>query len=101
MLRAGIALAFALFGLEKFPSGADAHWVRFFDQVGVGQWFRYFTGILATTMAVASAIHIRYLPARKRDHHRWALSRACCILVEQKKLTSFRFWICACIPLEE
>jgi hypothetical protein len=58
VLRAGIALAFALFGLEKFPSGADAHWVRFFDQVGVGQWFRYFTGILATTMAVASAIHI-------------------------------------------
>ena len=79
MLRTVIALAFALFRLEKFPSGADAHWVRFFDQVGVGQWFRYFTGIvevigaalvlipvtarvglaiLATTMAVASAIDI-------------------------------------------
>jgi putative oxidoreductase len=79
VLRAGIALAFVLFGLDKFPSSPDAQWVRFFDQVGVGQWFRYFTGIveviggalvlfpltvrvgltiLATTMAVASAIHI-------------------------------------------
>ena len=79
VLRAGIALAFVLFGVEKFPSGAGAHWVRFFDQIGVGQWFRYFTGIveviggalvlipmtariglaiLAMTMAVASAIHV-------------------------------------------
>lgn len=79
VLRVGIALAFVLFGLDKFPSDAGAQWVRFFDQVGVGQWFRYLTGIveviggalalipaaarvglaiLATTMAVASAIHI-------------------------------------------
>jgi uncharacterized membrane protein YphA (DoxX/SURF4 family) len=79
MLHVGIALAFVLFGLDKFPSGADAQWVKFFNQVGVGQWFRYLTGIvevtggalvlipvtarvglaiLATTMAVASAIHI-------------------------------------------
>ena len=79
VLRLGITLVFVLFGLEKFPSGPGAHWVRFFDQVGVGQWFRYFTGaveiiggalvsfprtarvglaILATTMAVASAIHV-------------------------------------------
>jgi uncharacterized membrane protein YphA (DoxX/SURF4 family) len=78
-LRIGIAVAFVLLGSEKFPSGPDAHWVRFFDQVGVGQWFRYFTGlvevasgalvlfplttrigtlILAATMAVASVIHV-------------------------------------------
>jgi putative oxidoreductase len=79
VLRAGVALAFVLFGLEKFPSGPDSQWVRFFDQVGIGQWFRDFTGIievasgalvllpattrigvaiLAVTMAVASMIHI-------------------------------------------
>jgi putative oxidoreductase len=79
VLRGGIALAFVLFGFDKFPSGPSAQWVRFFDQVGIGQWFRYFTGIvevaggalvlfpattrlgaaiLALTMAVASVIHV-------------------------------------------
>ena len=76
VLRIGIGLVFILFGEEKFT---DPMWVRFFDQVGAGQWFRYFTGIveiagaasvlfpkttrigaliLAATMAVASLIHI-------------------------------------------
>ena len=80
VLRGGIAMAFILFGLEKFPSGPDEPWVKFFDQVGIGQWFRYVTGvveivggalimipptvrsglaILAATMAVASLIHIQ------------------------------------------
>lgn len=79
VLRSGIAAAFILFGLDKFPAGPNAQWVRFFDQVGAGQWFRYFTGAvevgagflvlfprttriglatLAVTMAVASMIHI-------------------------------------------
>jgi putative oxidoreductase len=79
VLRFGVALSFLLFGFEKFPSGPTAQWVRFFDQVGLGQWFRYFTGvveiaggalvlfpatsriglgILGLTMAVASVIHI-------------------------------------------
>ncbi|HTM17274.1 MAG TPA: DoxX family protein [Terracidiphilus sp.] len=79
VLRFGVALPFLLFGFEKFPSGPTAQWVRFFDQVGLGQWFRYFTGvveiaggalvlfpatsriglgILGLTMAVASVIHI-------------------------------------------
>jgi putative oxidoreductase len=79
VLRAGVAFAFVLFGFDKFPSGPGAPWVRFFDQVGVGQWFRYFTGIvevaggalvlfpattrigvaiLAATMAVASVMHV-------------------------------------------
>lgn len=79
VLRAGIALAFVLFGLDKFPSGPGAPWVAFFAQIGVGQWFRYMTGIveigggilvlipptvnaglivLAGTMTAASLIHI-------------------------------------------
>lgn len=79
VLRGGVALAFVLFGLDKFPSGPGAQWVKFFDQVGIGQWFRYFTGIveiagaglvlvprsarlglalLAITMLAASFIHV-------------------------------------------
>ena len=79
VLRFGVAAAFILFGFDKFPSEPGAQWVRFFNQVGIGQWFRYFTGIveiaagvlvlvpitarfgvaiLAVTMAVASLIHI-------------------------------------------
>lgn len=79
VLRSGVALAFVLFGLEKFPAGPGSYWVQFFNRVGVGQWFRYFTGvvelaggvlvlfpattrfgaaILATTMAVASLVHV-------------------------------------------
>ena len=46
VLRGGVALAFVLFGCDKFPSHAGASWVTFFDQVGVGQWFRYFTGVV-------------------------------------------------------
>jgi len=79
MVRGGIALAFVVFGFDKFPAGGP--WVKFFDQIGVGQWFRYFTGIvevvggvlvlfpfrimerlglgmLLVTMVVASGIHI-------------------------------------------
>ena len=41
-LRGAIAAAFAVFGSEKF----DPHsmWPGFFQQVGIGHWFRYFTG---------------------------------------------------------
>jgi len=79
VLRGGVALAFVFFGIDKFPSSRDAEWVRFFAQVGWGQWFRYVTGIveiaggalllvpaaantglvlLAFTMAGAIAIHV-------------------------------------------
>jgi uncharacterized membrane protein YphA (DoxX/SURF4 family) len=79
MIRIAVALAFVLFGLDKFPSGPGTQWVEFFKEIGIGQWFRYFTGVvevvggvmvlypgarryglamLAVTMAVASAIHV-------------------------------------------
>jgi uncharacterized membrane protein YphA (DoxX/SURF4 family) len=79
VLRGGVALAFVLFGLDKFPSEPGAPWVGFFQQIGIGQWFRYFTGIvevggavlvmipftartglaiLAATMVVASCLHV-------------------------------------------
>ncbi|MGD0047469.1 MAG: DoxX family protein [Bryobacteraceae bacterium] len=46
MLRAAIAVAFVLFGTEKFPSNVDSPWVRLFGEVGLGQWFRVFTGVV-------------------------------------------------------
>ena len=44
LLRGGIAVAFIIFGAEKFPSNPGSPWVRLFQQIGVGPWFRYFTG---------------------------------------------------------
>jgi putative oxidoreductase len=44
MFRAAIALVFVLEGTEKFSSDPHSTWVRLFQQIGVGQWFRYFTG---------------------------------------------------------
>ena len=46
VLRAGLAIVFVLFGVEKFPSNPAGPWVRLFDQIGAGQWFRYFTGVV-------------------------------------------------------
>jgi uncharacterized membrane protein YphA (DoxX/SURF4 family) len=46
MLRAVIAAAFVVFGMEKFPSGPESEWVKLFQEIGTGQWFRYFTGVV-------------------------------------------------------
>jgi uncharacterized membrane protein YphA (DoxX/SURF4 family) len=45
-LRGAIAVAFVLFGLEKFPDGPQNSWVELFAKIGIGQWFRYFTGVV-------------------------------------------------------
>jgi uncharacterized membrane protein YphA (DoxX/SURF4 family) len=46
VLRGGIGLVFILFGLDKFPSAAGSPWVHLYQQIGIGQWFRYFTGVV-------------------------------------------------------
>jgi putative oxidoreductase len=43
LVRTGIAVAFVIFGLEKFNG---PQWVKIFQQIGWGQWFRYFTGVV-------------------------------------------------------
>jgi len=40
--RGGIALFFIWVGADKFSPG----WVKLFEQIGFGQWFRYFTGVV-------------------------------------------------------
>jgi hypothetical protein len=46
VLRGGVAVFFVLMGVEKFPSGPGAPWVATFQQIGLGQWFRYLTGAI-------------------------------------------------------
>lgn len=43
LLRGGIGMAFLVIGADKF-SGAE--WVKLFGEIGLGQWFRYFTGVV-------------------------------------------------------
>ena len=40
-LRAGVALAFTVFAAEKLFGST---WIGLFAAIGLGQWFRYFTG---------------------------------------------------------
>jgi putative oxidoreductase len=52
-LRISVALVFVLFGMEKLVGDS---WVTLFADVGVGQWFRYFTGVVQVTGAALYAI---------------------------------------------
>jgi putative oxidoreductase len=45
-----LALVFFSEGLAKFPE--SRMWLRIFDQIGFGQWFRYFTGLVEVVGAV-------------------------------------------------
>ena len=46
ILRGAIGVVFVIFGVEKFSSAPGSSWVGFFQQVGAGQWFRYFTSVV-------------------------------------------------------
>ena len=46
VLRGGVALFFIGMGADKFRNGPSGEWVRLFAQIGLGQWFRYFTGLV-------------------------------------------------------
>jgi hypothetical protein len=41
---AGVGLLFIVIGYTKFDSNPEGEWVRMFDQIGLGPWFRVFTG---------------------------------------------------------
>ena len=45
-LRISLAVAFLFFGLLKFREGDGSLYVRIFDMIGFGTWFRYFTGVV-------------------------------------------------------
>jgi putative oxidoreductase len=46
--RGSVALAFVMFGMEKLTGTS---WVKLFADIGLGQWFRYFTGAVQVTGA--------------------------------------------------
>src|SRR3954468_9046307 len=50
ILRVAVAAVFLSVGTSKF--GEHSQWVKLFNQIGLGQWFRYLTGILQTGGAV-------------------------------------------------
>ena len=49
LLRIAIAVGFLAIGRQKF---GDPYWIRLFDQIGFGQWFRVLTGTLQMSGAI-------------------------------------------------
>ena len=45
-LRVAVAVIFAVTGVEKFSSSPTSYWLGLFAEIGLGQWFRFFTGIV-------------------------------------------------------
>ena len=56
----GVSALFIVIGYTKFNDDPASEWVRIFDQIGLGQWFRYVTG------AVQIAGGILMAPRRTR-----------------------------------
>ena len=53
MPRIGVALFFGAYvGASKLSSDPHGEWVRIFDRIGLGQWFRYVTGAMQTAGAI-------------------------------------------------
>ena len=47
MIRLGVAIVFLIAGAEKVSAtNPNSHWVSMFNQIGLGEWFRYFTGVV-------------------------------------------------------
>ncbi len=46
MLRIALALIFIVVGFVKIPGSIHPMWVRLFERIGFGQWFRYFTALV-------------------------------------------------------
>jgi putative oxidoreductase len=55
VLQGFLAALFFLFGASKF-SAHVVFWVQLFGRIGLGQWFRYFTGGLEVICAVLLSI---------------------------------------------
>jgi uncharacterized membrane protein YphA (DoxX/SURF4 family) len=47
-----VGLVFILIGYTKFNSDPGSEWVKIFEQIGLGQWFRIFTGATQITGGV-------------------------------------------------
>ena len=45
-IRISVAVVFVLTGVDKFLPNSSTYWIHVFGLIGLGQWFRYFTGII-------------------------------------------------------
>ena len=45
-------MAFFFIGLSKFNNNPHSYWIKVFERIGWGQWFRYFTGAAQVTGAM-------------------------------------------------
>jgi uncharacterized membrane protein YphA (DoxX/SURF4 family) len=50
--RLAVIAAFVFIGASKFSNNPHSEWVRVFERIGWGQWFRYFTGAVQVTGAL-------------------------------------------------
>ena len=46
--RLAIGAAFVFIGYTKFDGDPRGAWYQIFEQIGLGQWFRVFTGVVQT-----------------------------------------------------
>jgi putative oxidoreductase len=46
ILRIALASIFVVVGFVKIPGSIHPMWVRLFERIGFGQWFRYFTALV-------------------------------------------------------
>ncbi len=46
VLRVALASIFIVVGFVKIPGSMHPMWVRLFERIGFGQWFRYFTALM-------------------------------------------------------
>jgi putative oxidoreductase len=47
MIRLGVAIVFLIAGAEKFSAtNPNSHWVSMFNQIGLGEWFRFFAAVV-------------------------------------------------------
>jgi putative oxidoreductase len=55
VLQGFLALLFLYFGASKLNPSV-VFWIALFDKIGIGQWFRYFTGSLEVICAILLVI---------------------------------------------
>ena len=53
--RLGLAALFLFIGYTKFDGDPRGPWYGIFEQIGLGQWFRVFTGVMQVAGAVLIA----------------------------------------------
>lgn len=51
-----VAVAFLFFFVGKSKFSAQSSWIKTFEQIGFGQWFRYLTGAIQMLGAIAVLI---------------------------------------------